>query len=580
MARLPIPGGDNNTWGTILNDYLSVSHNSDGTLKVEVTDASKLQGTEVSSTAPTDNQVLTYNNSTGQWEAQTPAGGVGLSSSPPTTSAVGDTAATGSGSTAARSDHTHGRESFGTPGSSAFGDTASAGSATSVARSDHRHSREAGIVVAKAGTDTGTRPKVNFIEGSNVTITTADNAGSNRVDVTLDAATGASLSANNTWTGTNTYNQDVYFKSGRPWVDVRAYGAQGNGTDATAAIQAAIDTIPGVIGDGSGYIVYIPDGIYLISAPLLLKPGVTLRGVGQRPTILRMANGANCTMITNADINNATYVAIENLRLDGNKANNSAGNGISMASMFMTSRIQNVMIENCPYYGLAIGGCDELEICNLVVGHNGLGGLSADGCNRMSIQNVEAGSHEVGPGILIKNSYGVVVGLNMNVEQSGTATGLTGVHLDSVYDSTFAGIAFSTGAVSHAIGVQISNTSTPGQTRGLTLLGVHNGSPGYSTLIDDQVNSIQKTGTNVAFYTTDPETLQLRNHRFIRRTSGGWVCNSAGITNLDTWLENRTVSGQAAAPGGAQRSRVRLWVCGCGRLAGVRRRGARVGVGG
>jgi hypothetical protein len=32
--------------------------------------------------------------------------------------------------------------------------------------------------------------------------------------------------------------------------------------------------------------------------------------------------------------------------------------------------------------------------------------------------------------------------------------------------------------------------------------------------------------------------------------------------------------------GGAQRSRVRLWVSGCGRLAGVRRRGARVGVGG
>src|SRR6266511_3119807 len=34
------------------------------------------------------------------------------------------------------------------------------------------------------------------------------------------------------------------------------------------------------------------------------------------------------------------------------------------------------------------------------------------------------------------------------------------------------------------------------------------------------------------------------------------------------WLENRTVSGQAAAPGAAQRSRVRWWICGCGRLAG------------
>lgn len=48
MARLPTPGGDNDVWGTILNDYLSVSHNSDGTLKVSVTDASKLQGTHAS----------------------------------------------------------------------------------------------------------------------------------------------------------------------------------------------------------------------------------------------------------------------------------------------------------------------------------------------------------------------------------------------------------------------------------------------------------------------------------------------------------------------------------------------------
>lgn len=33
MARLPIPGSDSETWGEILNDYLSVSHNSDGTLQ-------------------------------------------------------------------------------------------------------------------------------------------------------------------------------------------------------------------------------------------------------------------------------------------------------------------------------------------------------------------------------------------------------------------------------------------------------------------------------------------------------------------------------------------------------------------
>src|SRR6476620_11313769 len=33
MARLPKPGGDNNTWGTVLNEFLGVEHNGDGTLK-------------------------------------------------------------------------------------------------------------------------------------------------------------------------------------------------------------------------------------------------------------------------------------------------------------------------------------------------------------------------------------------------------------------------------------------------------------------------------------------------------------------------------------------------------------------
>lgn len=40
MARLPDPGGDKGTWGDVLNDFLAVSHNSDGTLKDDVLDAS------------------------------------------------------------------------------------------------------------------------------------------------------------------------------------------------------------------------------------------------------------------------------------------------------------------------------------------------------------------------------------------------------------------------------------------------------------------------------------------------------------------------------------------------------------
>jgi hypothetical protein len=44
MSRLPVPGSDDNTWGEILNDFLEVSHNSDGTVKADaITDDTTVQ---------------------------------------------------------------------------------------------------------------------------------------------------------------------------------------------------------------------------------------------------------------------------------------------------------------------------------------------------------------------------------------------------------------------------------------------------------------------------------------------------------------------------------------------------------
>lgn len=42
MARLPNPGGDEGTWGNVLNDFLSTIHNNDGTLKDNTVSSSAL----------------------------------------------------------------------------------------------------------------------------------------------------------------------------------------------------------------------------------------------------------------------------------------------------------------------------------------------------------------------------------------------------------------------------------------------------------------------------------------------------------------------------------------------------------
>jgi hypothetical protein len=106
MSRLPTPGGDDGTWGDILNTFLDVSHNADGTLTpasvsgtgAEMTanknqpngyaglngstqvpvallpaNALSLAGsTDVTITSPSDGQALVYSASGSKWVNQTP----------------------------------------------------------------------------------------------------------------------------------------------------------------------------------------------------------------------------------------------------------------------------------------------------------------------------------------------------------------------------------------------------------------------------------------------------------------------------------------------------------------------------
>lgn len=44
MSRLPVPGSDDDVWGDILNDYLKVEHNADGTHKAQVDTSGSLTG--------------------------------------------------------------------------------------------------------------------------------------------------------------------------------------------------------------------------------------------------------------------------------------------------------------------------------------------------------------------------------------------------------------------------------------------------------------------------------------------------------------------------------------------------------
>ena len=77
------------------------------------------------------------------------------------------------------------------------------------------------VVRKNSGADVGTRPRLNFIEGSNVTLTVADDAGGDEIDITIDAAlAGGTISGSGTsgtiakFTGAASIGDSIITESG------------------------------------------------------------------------------------------------------------------------------------------------------------------------------------------------------------------------------------------------------------------------------------------------------------------------------------------------------------------------------
>ncbi len=82
-----------------------------------------------------------------------------------------------------------------------------------------------------------------------------------------------------------TIEGSVAFKGPIPWADVRAYGAQGDGSaDDTDAIQAAIDAAAAGVPNRPPGIVYFPAGFYMVRSLDLTSKHVTLKGNAERTT--------------------------------------------------------------------------------------------------------------------------------------------------------------------------------------------------------------------------------------------------------------------------------------------------------
>jgi len=187
------------------------------------------------------------------------------------------------------------------------------------------------VKVSKAGSLVGTRQQINLIEGSNVTLTVSDNAGSDRVDVTVAAAGGSGSPGGSstqvqynaagsfggisgaTTDGTTLTVKDANFIIADDVDATKKVQFQASGiTTATTRTVTLPDangtlTLLGNTSTGSGNVV-------LDTSPTLTTPTL---GVATATSINKMAITAPATSSTLAVANGKTFTASNTLTLAG-----------------------------------------------------------------------------------------------------------------------------------------------------------------------------------------------------------------------------------------------------------------------
>ena len=194
----------------------------------------------------------------------------------------------------------------------------------------------------------------------------------------------------NTGYGGTSRSGDIITKG--PWVDVRAYGAVGNGTtDDTTAINTAIAT---------GKNVHLGDGTFLTTGNHSLANGADgqrFYGNGQGKTTLKRLSGTNELL----RMTGKNFTKVSALTFDGS--------GFDNTSLYVAGTEQTV--EDVAFkgtggtsYALVTGGCNASRIKNIQFAGDNYGQLKTINSLYTSYSNMMGGSvNAAGYAILITN---------------------------------------------------------------------------------------------------------------------------------------------------------------------------------
>lgn len=215
----------------------------------------------------------------------------------------------------------------------------------------------------------------------------ADHVITSNVDFNLHQMLQAVVENRTTWPagpveGQIIYRSDentFYIWNGTSWVGmvgpatiVVAADGSGQYTD----VQDGIDALP-----AGGGVVYIKEGTYTIDAPILItKSNVALMGAGAATILIAKVNLNDKVIIIGDAANTYSGIIIESIYVDGNKANQVAGDdGIWLRTKVEDSRIIGCWIADCTREGLDIdSGSARNHILSNVFKDCDLNGIDID----------------------------------------------------------------------------------------------------------------------------------------------------------------------------------------------------------
>ena len=248
-----------------------------------------------------------------------------------------------------------------------------------------------------------------------------------------------------TWNFENVSMDDLITTS--PWVDVRAFGAMGNGADQTTEITNAINSL-----SGSGGTVYMPKGTYTISSSISVPSGVTIKGggafySGDLGTRITCSSSTNCFIVGNGTALSHS-VRFENLKIT---ASGDAVNGIGINLKYVRwSLVNNVNINGFTNgSGLEINGqlpgysdlpSAQLDIKNIYLSNN-LINLFLHGSDTADTSSVDESSFA-----------------NIRIQQAGLVNS-TGIKMIKGLNNIFSNIVIAgpSGTVAGTIAIDISD---------------------------------------------------------------------------------------------------------------------------